>query len=259
MKTYTINGIQAEMTADGSHWWDKSALRYFGSRISSKVYQGKGGIYFVSSEQFDSTRPRGHSCRQYDPATKQISTVRGFNCFTRAQAHHEAARLAGPSAIVSKEAHKKPTDAEQLALDIKRNGGRATVTTAAHLIRLAKRYDRMQTRQCNEPVDAAFYVAETKVEAEITKAAERCLCGVKLGGDPRGSVVKLILPSGQTNDFVKAGWFVPVRGRSKPPAHGFLPGSQSPVVLLHQKKPQKQPKSDVNGDANTDTRAAGDD
>ncbi len=209
MKTYTINMIQNEMNADGSHWWDLDTLRHFGCRVSRKVYQGEGGMFFVTSEQF-MFNDRKYSVRRYDPTTKQINTVGEFNDLTRAQAHNEAARLAGDDGTVTSEAHRVPSDAEQLAIDIKRNGGRASAGAASHLIRLATRYDRMQVQKCNDPVDDAFHAAERLLESKITKAAKRCFCGVKLGGDPRGCVVKLTMPNGETNDFGKEGWCVPI-------------------------------------------------
>ena len=214
-KTYTINMIQDEMTAAGSHWWDTETMRHFGCRIGSKVYQGECGIYFVSSEKH-ADAPRRYSVRKYLPSTKVIKTIGDFNSMTRAAAHKEAAHRAGPTATVTQEAHQGRTEAEQLALDIQNNGGKCTTPTAAHLIRLATKYDRMMTRWCNgevEPFDADGdpKPATKSLETAITQAAERCGCGAKLGGDPRGCVVKLIMPNKETNDFGKEGWCVPVR------------------------------------------------
>jgi len=97
MKTYTINEIQAEMSAAGSHWWDKGSMRYFGTRAGEQVYHGSGGIYFVTSEK-PPHGPRAYSVRQYKPDTHYIDTVGEFCSMSRAQAHREAARLAGPVA-----------------------------------------------------------------------------------------------------------------------------------------------------------------
>lgn len=90
---YTINKIQREMNAIGSHWWDHDTMRFFNTKISEKVYQGEGGIFFVTSE-----KPihglRSYSVRQYKPNTKKIGTIGNFCSLTRSQAQVEAARLA---------------------------------------------------------------------------------------------------------------------------------------------------------------------
>lgn len=94
MKTYDINDIQFEMQAAGSNWWDKGTMRMFGSRVSDQVYQGPGGIYFVTSEKNFSGDKRFYSVRQYRPSSKSIDTVGDFNSLTRATAHKIAARMA---------------------------------------------------------------------------------------------------------------------------------------------------------------------
>lgn len=212
--SYTINQIQDEMTAAGSHWWDRDSMRFFRTRVSEKCYQGSGGIYFVSSETCGD-QPRAYSVRQYKPESKQIDTIGDFNSLTRAQAHTEAARLAGPSAVIVEEAHKPATAAEQLARDIQSNGGTCEPATAAHLIRLATKHARLMVDYCNglevydeegEPLPRLASLVE-----HITGAAKRCNCGVIFSGDPRGATVKLILPSGESNSFGGEGWIVPTR------------------------------------------------
>jgi hypothetical protein len=215
MTTYTINKIQAEMQSAGSHWWDKGSMRFFKCRVGEQVYQGEGGIYFVTSEKSDHS-PRAYSVRQYSPETKRVSTIGDFNSLTRAKAHKLAKELAGPAAIVAAEAHKPLSEAEQLALDIRRGGGQATATSAAWLIRLATRHQKLMVDYCNG--DAQLYGADdellpepAELRATIEEAAKQHGCGVKLGGDPRGCTAKLILPNGDTNDWGKEGWCVPVR------------------------------------------------
>ena len=51
-RLHTLDQIKRAAASAGSHWFDKSALRYFSSRISSHVYSVPGGALFVSSEQF---------------------------------------------------------------------------------------------------------------------------------------------------------------------------------------------------------------
>lgn len=94
MKTYDINDIQFEMQTAGSNWWDKGTMRMFGCRVSDQVYQGPGGIYFVTSEKTFGGDKRAYSVRQYRPSSKSIDTVGDFNSLTRATAHKIASRLA---------------------------------------------------------------------------------------------------------------------------------------------------------------------
>lgn len=216
MTTYTINTIQDEMTAAGSHWWDRGSMRSFGTRASQKVYQGEGGIYFVTSEQ-PPHGPRAYSVRQYDPASKQINTIGSLCSMTRAVAHRQAAELAGPAAVAIEEAHKPVSDAEQLEIDIERGGGRGNTGSAAWLIRLATKYQKMCEDACNYP-GCEMYDAEgeptpetAKLEEALRTAANEHNCKIKLGGDPRGCTAKLILPNGDTDDFGKEGWCIPTR------------------------------------------------
>ncbi len=213
--TYTINTIQDEMTAAGSHWWDHGTMRYFQCRVGEKVYQGDGGIYFVTSER-NHDEPRKFSVRQYLPEAKDIDTLGEFNSLTRAQAHRVAAGLAGPAAIVAKEAHKKVTDAEQLVIDIERNGGHCNALLSNYLIRLATHHHKMMEDYCN---GADIYGEDDEplpklelLRANATKAAKDCWCGVVFSGDPRGCTMKLTLPNGETNGWGKDGWCVPTRG-----------------------------------------------
>jgi hypothetical protein len=213
--SYTINQIQDEMTAAGSHWFDRDTLRFFSCRVSEKVYQGSGGIYFVTSEKCGD-QPRAYSVRKYSPETKQIDTVGDFNSLTRAQAHREAVTAAGPDAIAAEQAHKPVSAAKQLSIDIKRGNGKCTIEQARRLIRLATRHSRMMVDHCNgygEVYDADGEPSPklAKLVSHIEFAAKRCGCGVVLGGDPRGCTCKLILPNKDTNDFGKEGWCVPVR------------------------------------------------
>jgi hypothetical protein len=216
--SYTINKIQQEMTADGSHWWDRGTMRFFRTRVSEQVYQGEGGIYFVTSEKGPSGKRR-YSVRKYDPATKDIDTVGEFNEMTRDRAHREAARLAGESAVVIKDAHRSYSEAEQLVIDLERNchiTGLRTIA-AEHLIDLATQHKRMMEDYCNIPNADVFdddgpRPRLAKLRALILKEAKAMGCtGVKFSGDPRGATVKLILPNGETNDWGKEGWCVPTR------------------------------------------------
>lgn len=120
---YTLNNIMGiETLADlkrvssilGGHFFDASAMRYFGSRVSSRIYpvsQREG--YFVTSEQFrplyGDPDPRLYSVRHYvvsenehGHAVVTIDTIEPFQGFeTSAAAHKVAKSLAGNFRYVS--------------------------------------------------------------------------------------------------------------------------------------------------------------
>jgi hypothetical protein len=98
MESYTINRIQQEMTDSGSHWWDRDTMRSFGCRVNGQVYQGPGGIYFVTSEKYGrDDAKRAYTVRQYHPASKKVDTIGEFNTLSRSTAMRIAGKLAATS------------------------------------------------------------------------------------------------------------------------------------------------------------------
>ena len=96
-RLHTLDQIKRAAASAGSPWFNKSALRYFSSRISSHVYSVPGGALFVSSEQFKSfggeDGPRLFSIRScsFDGC---IDTVGGCQQYESSKAaHKEALRL----------------------------------------------------------------------------------------------------------------------------------------------------------------------
>lgn len=83
---WDMTAIRAANALVGGHWFDRNTLRFFRSQVLRTVYQGPGGVYFVSSEQFDDTSPRRFTVRQFDPATGDVDTFGEFNELGRAAA-----------------------------------------------------------------------------------------------------------------------------------------------------------------------------
>lgn len=317
---YSINKIEDEMSSNGSHWWDRDSMRFFRTRVGEQVYQGPGGIYFVTSER-NHIDPRKYSVRQYHPASKDIDTVGDFCSMSRSTAHAMAKNLAstplqeqfdnamysldravtgkdkstmqskygdineiregGSAAImylsdggytrvsaseydsggfyleviatfatddkneavkqkfrdafdlqsevcrvlktepagntlgVTSEVHVQATPSQQLAIDIVRGGGRCSNQTAGELIKFARRHHRLMEDYCNG-IDIYDSEGEPlpklqRVRNSIDRLLTKCNCTAIYSGDPRGCTVKLTLPSGDTNDFVKEGWCIPIR------------------------------------------------
>ena len=92
---YSIEQIKYANKERGQHFFSRGALRFFHSRIGRKVHRGPGGIYFVSSEQFDERSPRLYTVRRFDLVSAAVDTVGEFQQYACARhAHSEAARLA---------------------------------------------------------------------------------------------------------------------------------------------------------------------
>lgn len=75
---YTVNDIKSAVRASGSHFFDPGTMRTFGSRVLPNVFQGPGGVYFVTSEKCGDS-PRNYTVRQFFPADAGISTIDRFN------------------------------------------------------------------------------------------------------------------------------------------------------------------------------------
>jgi hypothetical protein len=75
-------------------------MRFFASRVGDDAYtDGRGGAYFVSSEQDrHSNRPRLYTIRYYDPARCSIETIGKFQQYgSLATAKRIAKRIAEKS------------------------------------------------------------------------------------------------------------------------------------------------------------------
>jgi len=91
---YTIDDIRAANREAGFHFFSRDTIRFFNSRISEIVYQGPGGVYFVTSERYDSWTPRWYTVRRFDPETGNIHSASKFNELSKSDAHRLAADLA---------------------------------------------------------------------------------------------------------------------------------------------------------------------
>lgn len=80
-REWTIDAIKRANADRGLHYFERGTMRFFRSRVGQTVYQGPGGIYFVTSEQFVPSsgrpEPRRYSVRKFNPETADISTAGG--------------------------------------------------------------------------------------------------------------------------------------------------------------------------------------
>jgi hypothetical protein len=98
-RLWTIDEIKDANRRHGLNWFSADSMRFFRSRISRTVYQGAGGVFFVSSERFVGSNgvpaPRKYTVRQFNPETGAIDTVSAFNELPEWQAHRIAQIKAG--------------------------------------------------------------------------------------------------------------------------------------------------------------------
>ncbi len=61
---HTMADVKAANQAIGNHWFDRSSMRFFNTRIESGLI---GGRWFITSERFDDNAPRKFTVRRADP------------------------------------------------------------------------------------------------------------------------------------------------------------------------------------------------
>lgn len=85
MRTYnTISEIKAHNKQIGNHFFDRSTMAFFNSRILTRVFRG---IYFVTSEQFDENSPRLYTIRAcLNGSIETVGKFQGFKTGTDAMA-----------------------------------------------------------------------------------------------------------------------------------------------------------------------------
>jgi hypothetical protein len=66
----TISEIRQANAAAGFHFFSDGAMKFFRSRVDTQVYEGPGGVFFVTSEQLefrDYSAPRMWTVHQVRP------------------------------------------------------------------------------------------------------------------------------------------------------------------------------------------------
>lgn len=80
----------------GRHWFDADTKRFFRSRLPQYGFEGHGGVFFVSSEQFVGSdrvpAKRRYTVRQL--ADGNIKTIGEFNVLSKSGANTLARRCA---------------------------------------------------------------------------------------------------------------------------------------------------------------------
>ncbi len=86
---------------------------------------------------------------------------------------------------------------------------RQVVADVRELILASRRLHRFAEDDCNRGLTQPEQQQVESIQARMLKLLGKYGVEPIFGGDPRGCVFKLKLPSGETNDFGREGWCVP--------------------------------------------------
>jgi hypothetical protein len=235
--TMTINDIREAMFAAGHSYWTQANMRSFNSRIESPVYNGPGGIFYVTSE--GDSEHRYINIRKFDPLTNEIETVGEFNAQQNiAKAKLLARKLAAGSGpdkfcIVASGTLTKRTDIDDFHWLLNAKCGLVhgcSLEVARRLVAKSGLLQHYAEEECNGPEQQvgqpftsqqwdAWHKSLKKRQMMASLAARKLAgiigCRAKIGGDPRGCIFKLVVPNGFTDDFGGEGVCVP-DGREEP-------------------------------------------
>ena len=105
---WSIAAIKYANHTAGMHFFERATMRFFDSRVLRHVYQGPGGIYFITSEQFHGSdgrsEPRKYTVREFNPITGDCFTAGDYHHFgtlSKEQARHDARVMARTAKIVA--------------------------------------------------------------------------------------------------------------------------------------------------------------
>jgi hypothetical protein len=96
--SWDIDAIREADHRAGRYFFSPDTMRFFNSRILPTIYQGPGGVYFITSEKFTGSSgvsaPRKYTVRQFISDPVDVRSVAGFNQMSKRQAQTIAAVLA---------------------------------------------------------------------------------------------------------------------------------------------------------------------
>lgn len=102
--TWTIDAIREADHRAGRYFFSADTIKFFNSRVLPTVYEGPGGVYFITSEKFTGSNgvsaARKYTIRHFTPDPVNIRSVAGFNKMTKHQAQVIARVLAAGHGVV---------------------------------------------------------------------------------------------------------------------------------------------------------------
>ncbi len=112
-------------------------------------------------------------------------------------------------ALVLEGEAQRQTNATGLMSDGAIIGRRQVIADVRELILASRRLHRFAEDDCNRGLSPTEEDQIESIRARMMKLLGKYGVEPIFGGDPRGCVFKLKLPSGETNDFGREGWCVP--------------------------------------------------
>lgn len=100
-------------------------------------------------------------------------------------------------------------DREEFAHLMGKEAPRMSFHEVRHLMMLARKLQRLAEEDCNRGLTDKEHTLWDRATAHITGMCVLADCAALIGGDPRGAIVKIVVPSGRTNDWGQEGICVP--------------------------------------------------
>ena len=82
----SISELKTMHKAAGGHFFDRDSMRCFRSRVVPRIFNGPGGVYFVTSEADSDDSERLFTVRIFDPKEGDVNTFGEFRKWTRGAA-----------------------------------------------------------------------------------------------------------------------------------------------------------------------------
>ena len=83
----TIEHVKRYNAENGRDFFSLDTMRFFNSRVESGIRKVKGGILFITSEQFDDESPRLYTLRKMKESGRadSLPKFQGFKAFSEAK------------------------------------------------------------------------------------------------------------------------------------------------------------------------------
>lgn len=91
---WTISDIKAANKRAGRFFFSRATIRFFRSCTLPYVYQGDGGIYFVTSESDGPNGRRHYTVRRFFPETGEVETAGEYGNPSKELARERASEMA---------------------------------------------------------------------------------------------------------------------------------------------------------------------
>ena len=87
-----IREISRANEAAGLNFFEEETLAFFNSMVHPTVFEGPGGIFFVTQERYDLRYPILFTVRQFFPESGKIHTLGRFQQYETQEEAYSAAR-----------------------------------------------------------------------------------------------------------------------------------------------------------------------